>query len=634
MSIAADLKEHLQGCVVRLSGTGLRGGSGFFVAPGYVLTCAHVVDGQVGRQVAVTWNGDDHSGSVVWSGPRADRTQQVWPHPDLAVVQVPVDSPCVWLDENVPDYDADLFASGHARLYGPREERRPAALTSPGLIELGDVSLLRISGDELPDGMSGGPVLDLTTGAVCGVVKTARARNAPHGGVAVPVRALRELPPDLLRELWRGHDRYHASSGPWPGLLDRMSDRRSNGLALEEIVDPKKLQPVLRPTEISELRSLLADLPVAGDLNEVYRLACGPAAPRLERPLLDWRDVVGALDDIAAAARGALHPLLAFAELTARRCHQPDVAGGLDGWARRVATRLGQRAELGQYDPPDRVVPHEKPMAVIAKVEASAHDQDRYLLTIWLYRRDEDFEVFFADEDPRPLPDALAGLKNLLPGALNLLDGGPDVLVEFVLPRQLLNEPVDEWQIWPTRRFARLGRRHPVVVRALSEDDDPYSRKRGEERWQWLTTQDTVPWNWIHCEDKRDQEILYAWFEESTGHAALGLPGPPETDLPHEALVAGLFAGLRVAVWRRTRCEDHDLADFSTQPCAGDRFRDELSGKLLGVNVAQLPRVVKDLRNAAAQQVGTEHCGRDVVLLWDLGRRPEAMYLQSLVPLA
>ncbi|GDY29878.1 VMAP-C domain-containing protein [Gandjariella thermophila] len=633
MSPVTDLTEHLQRCVVRLSGGELRGGSGFFVAPGYVLTCAHVVDGAVDRPVTVTWDGRDHRGRVVWAEPRgeAGTAGPVWPYPDLAVVRVPVGGPCVWLAERLPDYEAELLAAGHARLYGPQEERRTAQLTSAGPVDLGTATLLRLSGDELPDGMSGGPVLDLTTGEVCAVVKTARARNEPHGGVALPIEALRALPADLFRELWRGHDRYHASDGPWPGLLDRLPERRPRSVDPLAIVSPNGSHPVLLPSEISELRGLLADLPPADDLYEVYRLACGPAAPRPELSLRDRRDVVRALDDVAAAPRGALHPLLAFAALTAHRCQRPDAADRLRAWAQRVATRLGQRAELARYTPASRGAAGEEPAAVIARVEPSAHDPDRYLLTVWLHRGDGDVENLASSDDPRPIGETWQRLRSLLPGALNQLDAGPDVMVEFVLPQRLLNEPVDEWQVWPGRPFARLGRRHPVVVRALGEDDDSYSFSEGTARWKWLVEQDTVPWHWIDCEDKRDQEVLYAWFEESTEHAALGLPGPPDVELARAALEAGLFAGLRVAVWRRTWCQDHAASGVVTRPCASDRFREELSGGLAGVPVTRLPRAVKDLRNAAAQ-AGPEHCGHGVVLLWDLGRRPEAG--QPLVPLA
>ncbi|WP_243794697.1 trypsin-like peptidase domain-containing protein [Saccharopolyspora gloriosae] len=630
MTSAAELQEQLQKCVVRLSGPGMRGGTGFFIAPRYVLTCAHVVDGQAGSPVTISWNGEEHQGSVRWSGPRADRDQRVWPHPDLAIVTAPIDGPCVWLDELFPGYDADLLAVGHAKLYGPSAERRPAKLTSPGRIELGTEQLLRISGDELPDGMSGAPVIDLTTGAVCGVVKTARTRDMPHGGVAVPVQALRDLPTDLWRKLWREHDRYHAARGPWPGSLDVLAERRPRELDPAAIVHPDRLQPLLKPTEITELRGLLAELPPPEDLNARYRLACGPNAPRVETQLLDWRDLIKALDDIAVANRGRLHPLLVFAEQTAHRCTRAQVADGLHSWAQRIAVRLGQRPELARYTPPELGSPAAESTAVIAMLEPSALGQERYLCTVWLYRGDEDFEVFAADEAPRPLQEAWAELKSRLPGALNRLDGGAEVMVEFVLPQRLLNEGVDDWQIWPNRKFARLGRRHPVIVRALSTDEDPYSLRRGEDRWKWLAEQDSVPWHWIHCEDARDQEALYSWFEESSNHAALGLTMPPETASARDALEVGLYAGLRVAVWRRPRCEDHAGSGGAMQPCAGKRFRDDLSERLAARRVSQLPHAVKDLRNAAAQQNGTEHCGRDVVLLWDAGRRPES---QPLIPL-
>src|SRR4029077_4924752 len=58
-----ELAELLGQCTVAVS-AGSRLGSGFFVAPGMIVTCAHVVKAAVG-EVEVVWNGMPFSASTV-----------------------------------------------------------------------------------------------------------------------------------------------------------------------------------------------------------------------------------------------------------------------------------------------------------------------------------------------------------------------------------------------------------------------------------------------------------------------------------------------------------------------------------------------------------------------------------------
>ena len=89
------LIQHLGRCVVRFPREPhRRAGSGFFVGPGLVLTCAHVLGegASKGREVRVIWAGNDYAGRV------EDLTGQ--PYPDLALVRLiaPPRHPCVRLD--------------------------------------------------------------------------------------------------------------------------------------------------------------------------------------------------------------------------------------------------------------------------------------------------------------------------------------------------------------------------------------------------------------------------------------------------------------------------------------------------------------------------------------------------------
>ncbi|MFI8102043.1 trypsin-like peptidase domain-containing protein [Streptomyces sp. NPDC086023] len=206
-------------------------GSGFFIAPGWVLTCAHVVgEGGggavriVGREIGITFASGDSGATGTVAG-RVEcvlpetagelRPAGMWPAPDLALVRVldPVDHACVWLtDRPRVNRFAEVAYFGCTDDTGlPDITGRPTRLRG----EAGRGTLLRLGAeDEIEPGMSGGPVVDLERGEVIGVVKA--RRNDLGGGLAVAVTQLRTLPMSaksrmgLYRRVMRAHDRHHS----------------------------------------------------------------------------------------------------------------------------------------------------------------------------------------------------------------------------------------------------------------------------------------------------------------------------------------------------------------------------------------------------------------------------------------
>ena len=65
------LRQLLRDCLVQIdSADGTQpAGSGFFAAPGYVLTCSHVVNRQAPSTVTGQWRGKHWSGEVVYASP-------------------------------------------------------------------------------------------------------------------------------------------------------------------------------------------------------------------------------------------------------------------------------------------------------------------------------------------------------------------------------------------------------------------------------------------------------------------------------------------------------------------------------------------------------------------------------------
>ncbi|UFR02386.1 trypsin-like peptidase domain-containing protein [Streptomyces sp. Go40/10] len=212
-------------------------GSGFFVAPGWLLTCAHVV-GKGGAAVcrgdsalSVTWQERTAAGApeprtgtgtAVVVAPRpagAQPARDPWPFPDLALVRVTGtdDVRCLWLG------DREATPRTPVGLYGWSVQTGELGVRhGTGELAGSDARALLLAGSLPVGGLSGGPVLDLRHGSVIGVIKGRRREE----GVAVPVTALYELLDSreagrTVREVLRAHDLHHASllgtSSPYPG---------------------------------------------------------------------------------------------------------------------------------------------------------------------------------------------------------------------------------------------------------------------------------------------------------------------------------------------------------------------------------------------------------------------------------
>ena len=189
----AELEDLLQHCTVKLSIPGQMGwGTGFFVAPGLILTCAHVVQ-RSPKQVQVCWQNQTLDAVVERSIPDSY---------DLALLRLTptadVHPPCVWLDEEVRSRDP-LYLFGYPD-EGDRQGE-PRTFNCDGTTGSAIASILFNLGQVRP-GMSGSPLLNQRTGKVCGMVKFTRDRSSDLGGGAIPTRVILEQFPQL-RDLQR-----------------------------------------------------------------------------------------------------------------------------------------------------------------------------------------------------------------------------------------------------------------------------------------------------------------------------------------------------------------------------------------------------------------------------------------------
>lgn len=191
------LRELAKLCTVRLLVKGRSQGTGFFVAPGQLLTCAHVVQIAQEKNLPVeVYSWDNQSLGQVYVNKEKYFLEAIPVkdaitdpklanlYPDLALLEVTQQNhPFVYLDSRVSYNDA-LFSYGYTETY-PSGDGAEFTYEDESWIDSQRPLLKFREGQALP-GLSGGPLLNLNTGSVCGVVQKTRTSNI--GGRAIPTK--------------------------------------------------------------------------------------------------------------------------------------------------------------------------------------------------------------------------------------------------------------------------------------------------------------------------------------------------------------------------------------------------------------------------------------------------------------
>ena len=202
--------ELLPLCAVRIDVRQTPAGTGFFVAPGLIVTCAHVVESPADPSQPVA--ADDIRALItrkeIGGTVTQERTIEVDVRrfdakSDLAVLTVrsPFAHPSVLLDSRdaLARDKLHTFAYPELKLLGV-----PRLITADG--KTGD-NLIAFSQAQIQPGMSGAPLFNFRTGAVCGVISLTRDKRQDLGGYAIPIKRLFAVDPKLRGANGGAHDR-------------------------------------------------------------------------------------------------------------------------------------------------------------------------------------------------------------------------------------------------------------------------------------------------------------------------------------------------------------------------------------------------------------------------------------------
>jgi hypothetical protein len=665
-------------------------GSGFFVARNWVLTCAHVAwagrrpargrpaaagepgepeapeavdaarpagEAAVGapRNVLVGHGDNLLSGVVEWAsapGPEAPRQdapgrdapgsdapgiggpQDRWPVPDLALIRLTdqVDHPCVWLTERTPKgyttnqvaYFGWLLLDGEPVPYNGR-------CTVSGQLGVAGGGALRLSNDdEMPQGLSGGPVIDLVRGEVIGVLKARRKDR--DGGLAVSVQQLRHLPAgadsaaDLYHRVMTGHDLYHADrhryvvDDTFYGWTDAHTDI---GAAADRALTPGQRTALLGllaqlppPAAARTLQDLVAE--VRGGTPQGYTLA-----PR------GWRDGLGMLYDLRRGSE--LEAVLRYAMLAAtdERAEpaEPAAERALWEWAEDTAAAQGlsmrfrnslaterrSRLRARAVEEPPTGPEHRPRGQAQLEIIPRGWEPDRFDWRVTVTPENGDTDCVQEDFHGTPVAELPARLAGPLAEAFRRCDEpGRTAPLHLAVPGSLMAFAADAWHLAPDG--PALGTVRPLVVRRTDPppDEDPAVAEERLGRWRALHGGRPAP-EILDC----DQAVAADLPDDET------LRGRPRDLLPvlcrsaetaPEALHRLIRCGYAIALWRREPIgPDRVCADFHrgvprTVHAAG--------------TAAGLPAALAALRAAVAEGVPEAYWSAGLALLYDDPTRP------------
>lgn len=181
---------------------------------------------------------------------------------------------------------------------------------------------------------------------------------------------------------------------------------------------------------------------------------------------------------------------------------------------------------------------------------------------------------------------------------ISFADHSGVLTVEFILPLELLNEPVETW--------AKAAEGYPVVVRSLDRIRSRQLHRVWRGRWRRLSEapEDAAVY-FVDPRNAKNLALLDAALHDPD-IVALVLDNDPDTDEVERMreIRAGLRAGIPVIIWRRGG--------------AHPEWQSFIRMLLADGGVARLPEQVRRLRlHASMQPEGSDPLAKDLVLLWD-----------------
>jgi len=311
---------------------------------------------------------------------------------------------------------------------------------------------------------------------------------------------------------------------------------------------------------------------------------------------------------------GTLPPCMALLECVAQETADPALAQQLRQWNRKWAERwqLVDRLDATPLLTGGQTV-EVRDVYLIIQIDPDPIDDNQLLVSHWRQwdpagwrpQRGADLQISASVLEAHI--DRLIAEMEIMLGARTDATNAGDLRLEFILPADLLNLPVQLWSKTPLREKVPLVVDHPLVIRSLERLRTPRLHHAWRRRWAHLTT-GPVRTYWSQPSGERYFMRLATELSDDQGIMMLVLSEPPEpgNDTAHREIDFALQAGVPAIIWHRLDCSSAE-------------FREAVLTMVADGALLRLPERVAALRRNAIRLSAkqSEHPDRDVALLWD-----------------
>ncbi|WP_255278910.1 VMAP-C domain-containing protein [Actinomadura madurae] len=254
-----------------------------------------------------------------------------------------------------------------------------------------------------------------------------------------------------------------------------------------------------------------------------------------------------------------------------------------------------------------------------------ALEPDRYLVTAWLQVDREPGNTLQCSDEALPLSRIPELLERLLTSdSLVVNRSNPELTIEFILPRPLLDHPFEQSRINIAGLEHRIGIRYPVVVRSLDRMRLAAVHPDWRHKWGWLSENSVdAPVCLVSPAWRvRQGGALFQAVDGLHGRTRAGLPALGRRERRAGRALGRAAGGVPVVAWCR---DGRDPA----------RFAREVK-ELLAADLMKLPRRTRELRRQALaggpDGAGAGHLGLHLTLLFDDAERVPEPYVQLRPP--
>lgn len=372
-------------------------------------------------------------------------------------------------------------------------------------------------------------------------------------------------------------------------------------------VDYSRVLGLFPPEELQRLREWLTTITLPNLRTLVHRAANLRMPP--SGRLADAWEAFSYLEEFNASADG-FPPALMFVELVAHQEAARDVSADLMRWNDEQARRLRLESQLKARRATISLIPVSSLLHLLIVVEPDGIDPDLYQVshwrqddaTVWPPARGETHMVIFDDLE-RCVDDLVVNAENAWSGHTG------SVALEFVLPRALLNLPVQHW-----RKEYNSGDPRPlcldysIVVRSLERMRSLHWHRAWHQRWQILMDDpSTARVHFAQLADTGHPYRIDAILSDLRCVLMVLTEAPSRQPRPGaDELNAALRSGLPALLWH---------------PEVSSEVLQEIVTRLMeSGGLGDLPGWARVSRQAALQETTPSsdvNLIRDLVVLWD-----------------